>query len=643
MFLKRLATLLVVITLGVVVLGPRERATAWSPGPARYGTGVTENVPVTMADGTVLRADVNFPTNSDGSPAAGAFPVILTQTPYGKTVGSYSNGVGGVNRYLVSRGYLHVVADVRGTGGSEGSFGLFDPVQAQDGATLVRWAATLPHSNGKVGLLGLSYLGINQLFTAAAVGPGSPLKAIFPIVAANDAYRDTAFMGGLTNSEFGPAYLAATAFGNTVNPLIEHRGDPTALAGTLPGHVTGVASFQAASLVDIVTGGENAYDEAYWQERNPGRLLDRIVGNDISVFLVGGWRDLFQRGAPLNYSGLQNAAAGRQAWAPMSLDQPVSGRYQLLMGPWYHNNAGAGIDLNRLELAWFDHWLKGEATGIADTATPFHAYDMGTKRWVGTTRYPFEGAAPTTFYLGDGGTLTARAPTAAAGADPIAFTPISNPCRASTDQWGGGGTAAFPGSESAGSEGGQSPCSSGSPLATQAGPGVLQYTSEPLAEPSTIAGPIGVTLFATSNRPETAWIADLEVLDPGGVAQPLTQGALLGSFRALDPVRTWTAPDGKPILPYHPSTRAAAQPVVPGEMTRYDIEVFPMFATVPAGHRLRLTLTTADTPHLAPTAPAFLNLLGGLYEVARHAGAASFVEIPIAPAGALAQPCGICR
>ena len=638
MFLKRLASLLLVVLVGVLLPGVAQRAGAWSPGPARYGVGVTENVAVAMTDGTVLRADVNFPTNSDGSPAAGEFPVILTQTPYGKTVGSYSNGVGGVNRYLVSRGYLHVVADVRGTGGSEGSFGLFDPVQAQDGATLVRWAAALPHSNGKVGLLGLSYLGINQFFTAAAVGPGSPLKAIFPIVAANDNYRDTAFMGGLANSEFGPGYLGATALGNTLNPLVEHRREPAALATTLPGHVTGVATFQGASLAGILTGGDLAYDEAYWQERNPGRLLDRIVANDISVFLVGGWRDLFQRGAPLNYSGLQNAAAGRPVWAPMSDHQPVSGRYQLLMGPWYHNNAGAGIDLNLLELAWFDHWLKGEATGIADTDSPFHAYDMGAKRWVDTTRYPFEGAAPTTLYLGDGGALTARAPTTAAGADPIVFTPISNPCRASTDQWGGGGAAAFPGSE-----GSESPCSSGSPFATQAGPGVLQYTSEPLDEASTVAGPIGVTLFATSTRPETAWVADLEDVDPAGVARPLTQGALLGSFRALDPVRTWTAPDGKPILPYHPSTRAAAQPVVPGEMTRYDIEVFPMFATLPAGHRLRLTLTTADTPHLAPTAPAFLNLLGGAYEVARHAGAASFVEIPLAPAGALAQPCGICR
>jgi uncharacterized protein len=637
MFLKRFATLLVVISLGVALPAAPRRAGAWSPGAARYGVGVDGNVPVTMVDGTVLRADVNYPTNADGSPAAGPFPVILTQTPYGKSGGSFSAG-GGVNTYLVERGYIHVVSDVRGTGGSQGSFGLFDPVQAQDGAALVRWAAALPRSTGEIGLLGLSYLGINQFFTAAAMGPDSPLKAIFPVVAGNDLYRDAAFRGGLIEAEFGPAYLGFTAAGNTITPLIEHRRDPAAIPGTLPGHLTGVATFQAASIVGISTGGDLAYDEAYWQERNPGRLLDRIVANDIAVFLVGGWRDLFQRGAPLNYSGLQNAAAGRPVWAPMAADQPASGRYQLLMGPWYHGNVGDGIDLNRIELAWFDHWLKGVDTGIVDTPTPLHVYDTGAKEWFDTARYPFEAAAPTTLYLGENGTLSRQAPTNSAGADPIVFTAVANPCRASTDQWSAGGLALF--AESGGYE---SPCSSGSPLSTQAGPGTLQYTSAPLPETSTVAGPIGVTIFATSTRPETEWVADIEDVGPDGTARPLSQGALLGSFRTLDPVRTWTAPDGKPIRPYHLSTRAAATPVVPGEMTRYDIEVFPTLATLPAGHRLRLTLTTADTPPLLAPAPRFLDLLGGVYSVARHAGAASFVEIPLAPAGTLAQPCVLCR
>src|SRR5207302_331964 len=97
----------------------------------------------------------------------------------------------------------------------------------------------------------------------------------------------------------------------------------------------------------------------------------------IPAFLVGGWYDLFQRGTPLDYSGLQNAYAGRPVGAPMTPGQPTTGRYQLLMGPWYHVTAPNGLDLQRIELQWFDQWLKGEPTGIAGTRTPVHAYELG--------------------------------------------------------------------------------------------------------------------------------------------------------------------------------------------------------------------------------------------------------------------------
>ena len=57
---------------------------------------------------------------------------------------------------------------------------MFGPRQSQDGVELVKWASTLPNTSGRVGMFGISYLAVNQLFTAAAVGPDSPLKAHLP-------------------------------------------------------------------------------------------------------------------------------------------------------------------------------------------------------------------------------------------------------------------------------------------------------------------------------------------------------------------------------------------------------------------------------------------------------------------------------
>ena len=101
-------------------------------------------------------------------------------------------------------------------------------------------------------------------------------------------------------------------------------------------------------------------------------------------------------------------------------------------------------------------------------------------------------------------------------------------------------------------------------------------------------------------------------------------------------------PTATPLLPYHPYTRASATPVDTSKVTRFDVEVFPTFAKIATGHSLRVTLTTSDTPHLGFTPDQLQNLAGGVYQVQRNADAASFVEIPTAPAGAFAQTCSIC-
>jgi len=82
--------------------------------------------------------------------------------------------------------------------------------------------------------------------------------------------------------------------------------------------------------------------------------------------------------------------------------------------------------------------------------------------------------------------------------------------------------------------------------------------------------------------------------------------------------------------------------VTPGQVTRFDIEIFPTLAELKAGHRLRLTLTTSDTPHLLPTPIQAANLAGGIYDVQRNESAASYLEVPLARPESC-RSCALCR
>jgi putative CocE/NonD family hydrolase len=608
----------------------------WKPQRARYGTASHNDRAITMKDGTVIRANVIYPTKASGKPAKGPFPVLLTQTPYGKGTGSTSapgsaktpggaSPTGGADDYLVERGFIEVVADVRGTGNSEGSWGLFNPAQTRDGIHLVRWASKRAHSNGKVGTYGPSYLGINQMLLAGSIGKHSPLKAIFPVVSATDIYRDTSFMGGLLDSEFDVAYLGLTGGLNIVNPVGDALQDPTdqqvlaELGQVESDHANGLATYHAGSTKNIVTGGSESFDGKYWHNRQPGNLLHHIVANKIPAYLIGGEFDIFQRGEPMNYAGLQNAFDGRRALAPMKPGQRVTGRYQLIDGPWEHIN-GSSVDVDTLELEWFDTWLKGEHTGMAHTKTPLHYFDLGTKSFAETTTYPFTKATPTRLFFGDS-TLSTAAP--APGTDTLLWSPAGSPCGRSVDQWAMGGVS-IP-SQGAGVS---APCveddrGGALPLITKS------YTTAPLAHAERLAGPIAATVYVSSTTKDTELVAEVEDVAPDGTSRPLTEGALLGSFRKVDAAKSWKAPGGQFLLPFHRYTKASQHPVVPGTVTREDIEIFPTFATLAAGHSLRVTLSTADTPHLTPNFTQLPNLLGGVYTISRGGTHASSLEVPL--------------
>jgi putative CocE/NonD family hydrolase len=607
---------------------------SWRPEKAIYGTGSRNDLVVKGVGGTPIRVNEIYPTTKNGKPAKGRFPVVMTMTPYGKGTGGSSkpgsaqkpgggSATGGADNYLVQRGYINVVEDVRGTGDSNGSWGLFDPIQQRDAVKVLHWAARLKHSDGRVGTYGPSYLGIDQMLLAGTVGRHSPLKAIFPMVPANDSFRDTAFMGGLLDFEFSEAYLGLTGGLNAVNPVEDSTSDSKLLKDLLSieaDHANGIAKYHAGITAKILEDKSEAYDEKYWKARAPQTMIHRIIRNRIPAFLVGGEFDIFQHGEPINFAELQNGWDHRSVTAAMRPHQRVTGRYQLIDGPWEHLN-GSSVDVDPLELEWFDTWLKHEHTGMAHTKTPLHYYDLGTGKFHETTTYPFTGARPHRLYLRNGKTLSRHKPRKA-GSNTVDWSPSGNPCGRPIDQWVMGGIS-IP-SHIAGL---MAPCADND-KSSQVGPDTVSFTTKPFAHARTLAGPIAARLYATATTKETEWVTEVEMVTRTGASYPLTEGALLGSLRAVDAKRSWRS-HGVTVLPYHRYTKASQHAVKVGKLTRYDIEIFPTLATIPRGDSLRVTISTADTPHLVPVPKQLAKLVGGIYKIkhSRRAPSALIVEL----------------
>lgn len=590
-----------------------------------HGVAVSRDHRIILDDGRVLRADLYEPTDPDtGERLPGPFPVIIGFTPYGKSDSHIGGvpGANGVNLSLVRHGYIAAAVDIPGTGASDGAFDLFDPAEAVAGAAVVQWAANLDRSSGTVGMLGLSYAAIVQLFTAAEVGPDSPLKAIFPMSATVDPYRDLFVSGGALNLISPLGLLFGYGITRSITPFTELWFDPIAAVRRAGANLGQMAEFEAVMAEHMFTNGPRRYDGDWWQTRRPENTLQRIVDNDIAVYLVGGQYDVFQRGVPLLYSGLQNAAAGRPVHAPMEPDQPVSDRFRMLSGPWTHGNLGEGLDMTAIQLAWFDRWLKDTPSSTppephapephASGPEPIQIVEPGGNTY-GAATYPLADAGVGRLWLRSEGELSSDAPDAVEEPDTINYFPLGPTCTVSTVQFAAGL--------------GAKDCLRPQ-RRVESSWNETTYTTEPLGEDLQLAGPIGLSLWVTSSRSETLLTVTLEDVAADGTSMDITGGAQLGSLRQLDPERSWPSPDGGYLLPYRPLTKASASRVPTGEPVRHDIEVRPAFTTVPKGHRLRLRVSTADFPHIVPLADA-ANLAGGRYRLHHEPGASSFIDLSV--------------
>ena len=554
---------LVAAALTPVASAASRTGDAWQPDPASYGVSAPTTVTVRMDDGVLISAEVVYPTNpATGARATGRFPVLLTQNPYGAQRSDPTSA----GDYFVRRGYIYVASAVRGTGGSGGQVSWFGQRQGRDGAELVSWAAhTLAGSDGDVGLDGCSYLGVDQWFTAAAVGTHSALKAITPFCADSNFYDDLTADGGIPT-----AFVAGIGQAEPRGPQDNPATDP-----------------QSVTIAQEADGGPRSYDNEYWQQLDVQRLLPTIVANGVPALTEAGWRDLFPGGNLGDYVAAQNAYFHRPLTAPVIAGEPATGRYQAIVGPWTHGENVDASTLESLRLEWFDTWLKGQRTGMADTSTPLHIFENTAARWVDTAAWPPAPGA-VAYYLGDGTLTTAKS--AAAKADRLDWAPAT-------------------------------------PANT------LTYTSAPLSTAEVLDGPSDVTVYAASTAPDLELTATLNIVAADGTVVKQADGVLLGSQRQLDPTGSWYGGHGILLQPSHPFTRSAQQPVIPGRITRYDISLLANFTRIDAGERIQLVLTSQAPGNfhapVVPTPQELSDLAGGVYTIQHNAVFASTVDLPL--------------
>jgi putative CocE/NonD family hydrolase len=565
---------------------PATAAGRWRARAQQYPNTVTRtDLPIKMSDGVTLRADLTLPADASGKAVPGRFPVIVTVTPYNKTVlgapGAATLG-GPDGSYLVKRGYAKLLVDVRGTGSSEGSWNAFDAREDADNGEIVNWAHKQPWSNGKSGMSGPSYMGMTQLFGAATHPAG--LKAIFPQVPGDDVYRDVVGSGGQLDVGFIPLWLGLIGSTSLVPPAVALT-DPASGFGALLSHLFDIATFTIPLLTQAMLGADPAYAGAFYDERSPGRVINKV---DVPTFFVSGEYDLFQRGTPLLFENLRNRGINTK----------------LIIGPWDHLQASAGTDigqagygsLQNLQLRWFDHYVKGipDPTLNSDIP-PLTYYEQGSGAWRTSTRWIGPQLRATTYKL-SGSATTAGSPGGlttgkqAAGTAVVLPIPVSGLCTRSANQWTAGiENLLLPGN----------PCLTDNTLNDLTG---VVFQTAPVTKPVSIQGPINAHLYVSSSSGDGMIAACLEDVAPNGTVSRLTGGWQVISLRQLDKKKSRYL-DGKLIQPWHRFTKASQHNLPAGAIQPVDVEIFPTGARIKKGHRLRIALQEYDVPHLSPVLP----------------------------------------
>jgi hypothetical protein len=516
---------------------------------------VEADVPVPMSDGEVLRADLYRPMGS------GRYPVLLMRLPYDKRLAqtdSFHHPA-----WYARQGYLVAVQDVRGCFGSGGDFYPFVK-EADDGFETVEWAASLPRSNGRVGMWGLSYPGAAQLHAATRRPPS--LQAICPGLVPASYHDGWAYRGGAFALGFNVYWATLLAFDQARSERDDARAARMAgwlsrwreLCEVLPVSKIPEAAGLAPYLKDWL---EHARADSYWAEIDLNRSYEQI---DVPALHIGGWHDVFARGTVENFGRLQREAGSQEA----------RDNQFLLMGPWHHRiYDGPGWpgaeqeSIDVWQLRWFDRHLK-EVDSEAFSAND-HVYLLGAGRWESGLWSPGPPATdPLRLYAGagrpansvrGGGTLSPEPPSRESP-DVFVYNPLDPVPSAGGPLLAPSGAAQLGPASQAGVE---------------ARSDVLVYTSEPLERDLTVVGHVRAVIFAASTASDTDFTVKLCRVD----AEDRSINVLQGVVRAS-----------------HRESNGAAAPLTPRTVERFEIELGPTAAMFPAGHRLRLQVSSSDFP-----------------------------------------------
>ena len=585
--------------------GTKDRK-AWTARPEQYADTVTlTDLEIPMSDGVILRGDLTLPAGPDGEPVDKRFPVVVTITAYNKSVLASTSLGGSTGDYLVKRGYAQLTVDARGTGSSNGQWNAFDTRENTDAGEIMEWAASQEWSNGKTAMTGPSYMGISQLWAAAAQPKG--LKAIFPQVPGADVYRDVVASGGAIDVGFIPLWLGLVTTTGLIPP---QTNGSTALSIYLD-HLMGAFGFTAQVIPAALLAQEPAYDGEFYEQRSVINVIDQV---EVPAFFVSGEYDLFQRGTPLLFEALQRNGVPTK----------------LITGPWDHLEGSSAADigdagygtLEELQLRWFDHYVKGKRDKrMHKDIANLTYYEQGSGRWTRSKRWIDRDLRARSYHLSGSsttalvnGSLTTGTPEA--GTADVLPVPVSGACTRSANQWTAGilnaGASQFPF---------PNPCFDDTRVNDLTG---VVFETEPMKRATAFRGPINARLHTSvAGAGDGMLSVSVEDVAPDGTVSRLTGGWQVLSLAETDRRRSRKL-NGKIIQPWHPFTEESQAPLEGTEPV--DVEVFPTAARIRKGHRLRVAIQAFDVPHLLPTLPV---LLGSLSVITVHTGPETPSELTV--------------